>query len=227
MDVKLQITTTFDDFQLTEDDFKIVIKNNYGRVMKIITKNGCFWDSEGRCYFTLENVQRGTFYACFAGSYKDEDYDKQKAVVTDEQKILVVPSCGCDCCDSECECSCHKVHYEVVTTVSIDGEEYLCGSDGRYILTSDGRRICFKSEKTKETEDMAQVRLETMTAEEFKQFIEGRNPDKRIDTVPEMLDALRGISDDETVQEDVQEQIDENLDEQAAEHSDIDDIFDN
>ena len=45
--------------------------------------------------------------------------------------------------------------------------------------------------------------------------------------LPEMMDAMRGISDDETVQEDVQERIDENMEEQAAEHSDIDDIFDN
>lgn len=213
-DVKFQVTTEWEDFHLTENNFTITIKNRWGQVKYEIKKDDCFWDSDGRYYFTIENVRQGVYFACFAGSFEDDDYDKQEAVVTDEQKILVVPSCvrvveqessnlvdGCQCC--------HKVHYQIVTTVSIDGDDYLCGSDGKYILTSDGKRICFKSDKAKEIEEMGKVRLDTMTGDEFKQFIEGRNPDKRIDTVPEMLDALRGISDDETVQEDVQEQISE------------------
>ena len=83
MDLKFQITTEFDDFLLTEDDFQIVIKNRWGQVKRTITKNDCFYDSDGRFYFVVENVQRGTYFACFAGTFEDDDYDKQKATVTD------------------------------------------------------------------------------------------------------------------------------------------------
>ena len=48
-----------------------------------------------------------------------------------------------------------------------------------------------------------------MTGDEFLQFIEGTNPDGKIDTIPEMMSAAQGISDDETIQDDVQEQIEE------------------
>ena len=56
---------------------------------------------------------------------------------------------------------------------------------------------------------MGKVILDTMTGEQFKQFIEGNNPDGVIDTVPEMMRAAQGISDDETIQQDVQEQIED------------------
>ena len=42
-----------------------------------------------------------------------------------------------------------------------------------------------------------------------------------------MLDAARGISDQQTIKGDVQEQIDENEKENEATDSDIDEIFDN
>lgn len=48
-----------------------------------------------------------------------------------------------------------------------------------------------------------------MTGDEFLQFIEGTNPDGKIDTIPEMMAAAQGISDDETIQHEVQEQIEE------------------
>ena len=65
-----------------------------------------------------------------------------------------------------------------------------------------------------------------MTGDEFLQLIEGRNPDGAIDTLPEMLDAARGISDQQTIKGEVQEQIDENEQENEATDSDIDEIFD-
>ena len=110
----------------------------------------------------------------------------------------------------------------MVWTVSIDGDDYLAGSDGKYILTSDGCRIAFKNPKRQTVENMGKVYLDTMTGEEFKQFIEGNNPDGVIDTVPEMMRAAQGISDTTTIKEDVEDQIGDN----QADHTDIDDIFD-
>lgn len=214
MDVKFQIKTDYNDFQLTEDPWKIIIKDQYGRTVSALDKGDCFWDTDGNYYFALENVRNGmVYFAFFKGSYEDEDYDDQRASVTDIQRLLAVPSvaCECPCIESRQPLSCkhHRVHYRLVTTVSIDGDDYLCGLDGKYILTSDGKRICFKSDKRKQIEDMGKVVLETMTGEEFKQFIEGRNPDGEIDTIPEMIDAAKGISDEETIKEEISKEVDE------------------
>ena len=56
---------------------------------------------------------------------------------------------------------------------------------------------------------MGKVYLDTMTGEEFKQFIEGRNPDGQINTLPEMMDAAQGISDQETIKEEIQSEVEE------------------
>ena len=72
---------------------------------------------------------------------------------------------------------------------------------------------------------MGKVQLDTLTGDQFKMLIEGHNPDGNIDTLPEMLDAAKGISDDTTIRKDVDDQIDEQLDEQAATDEDIDEMF--
>lgn len=233
-DHKFQVTSTQQDFQLTEDSFEITIKDQYGRVRWKLAKDDCFWDSDGNYYFVLENVRQGVYFAYFTGSYEDDDYDKQQRVFTDVQHLLDVGyrrGCGCREHDSDssdscpCKCGRHAVNYTEVFTVSIDGDDYLCGSDGKYILTSDGKRIAFKNPKRKQIEDMGKVILDTMTGEEFKTFVEGRKKDGTINTLPEMLDAAHGISDDETIQDDVKEQIDEGLQQNMGTHADIDEIF--
>ena len=218
MDLKIQVSTEFLDFHIEEDDFEITIRDQYGRIRQRIKRDDCFWDADGRFYFTMENVQRGEYFAYFKGQYEDDDYDKQTATVTDYQPLVQVPDCGCKSQTSNLkpptsnlkpQTSCHKVHYQIVWTVSIDGDDYLCGSDGKYILTSDGCRIAFKNPKRKQIENMGKVYLDTMTGEEFKQFIEGRNPDGQINTLPEMMDAAQGISDQETIKEEIQSEVEE------------------
>ena len=73
---------------------------------------------------------------------------------------------------------------------------------------------------------MGKVKLK-MTGEQFKQLIEGENPDGAIDTIPEMLRAATGISDDTTIRKDVDDQIDEGLVQNKGTEADIDEIFDN
>jgi hypothetical protein len=98
------------------------------------------------------------------------------------------------------------VQYEQVWTVSIDGEDYLADCDGNYVLTSDGNRICFKSNKQEIIDDMGKVRMK-MTGDEFLQLMEGRNPGGTIDTIPEMFDAAQGISDDTTIKDEIEEEV--------------------
>ena len=218
-DLKFHITATQPDFQLSEDWFEIRIKDQYGRVRYTIGKSDCFWDDQGEWYFVMDDVRKGIYYAFFHGRYEDEDYDDQRRDFTDVQELCRVGYCGCPCV-SRCKRK-HVVHYEQVWTVSIDGDEYLCDCDGRYILTADNKRICFKNDKATEIEDMGKVRLKTMKGEEFVRLIEDFDPNSEVDTIPEVMHALQGISDDETVRDDVQEQIGDN----QADSGDIDEIF--
>ena len=221
-DLKFRITATQPDFQLSEDWFEIRIKDQYGRVRYTIGKSDCFWDDQGAWYFVMDDVRKGVYFAFFHGRYEDEDYDDQRRDFTDAQELCRVGYCGGTC---HCKCK-HAVQYEQVWTVSIDGEDYLCDCDGKYILTADGNRICFKNNKQQHIEDMGKVRLDTLTGDEFKLLIEGRSQDGKTDTIPEIIDALRGIdSETTTVKEDVDVQIDESVADQTATHDDVDEIF--
>ena len=226
-DLKFRVTTQKDDFNLARDPFAIIIKNRWGRIVKRIEKNDCYYDSEGRWYFNVEHVASGLHYAIFIGAYDDEDYDKQHRTWNDRQPLFV----GREGCMMTSRRRHHPaacpVSYEQVWAVTVDGEDYLADCNGDYVYTSDGKRIQFTNNLSQIIEnDMGKVKMK-MTGDEFLQLIEGRNPDGAIDTLPEMLDAARGISDQQTIKGDVQEQIDENEQENEATDSDIDEIFDN
>ena len=220
-DLKFRITTTQPDFQFSEDSFEIRIVDQYGRLWRTVTKSDCFWDDQGNWYFTMDNPRRGVYTAAFLGRYEDEDYDDQRRDFADVQELCRVGYLGGPRRHRKCR---HVVQYEQVWTVSVDGEDYLADCDGRYVLTADGKRICFRSDKSQQIDDMGKVIMD-MTGDEFLQLIEGRNPNGEIDTVPEMLDAARGIRDDETIQHDVDERIIEEVESQQAGHEDIDEIF--
>lgn len=220
-DLKFRVTTTKDDFSLVADLFNIVIKNRWGRVVARVLKGDCFQDSEGRWYFTVENIQEGEHYAIFVGAITDTDYGKQKRMWNDRQPLFIG---GEGCCaegrpmpmpdDS-------PVKYEQVWTVNLDTGEYLADSDGNFVYTGDGKRIMFGGISLADSK----VRMQ-MTGDEFLQLIEGRNPNGTIDTLPEMLDAARGISDEETIPKKIQGEIVESDEENEASDDDIDSIFD-
>ena len=218
-DRKFMVTATQQDFFLTDDEWEITLIDPYSRQRRI-TKQDCFFDSDGRYYFTLEKPLRGTYYAWFKGWYEDDDYNKQTRQFTDGQKLceVGVPACRFGTATHStatghqeyegCQCR-HVVQYTEVQTVSVDGDEYLADMDGRYILTSDGKRIAFQNATNDKVNDMSKVRL-NMTGDEFKQLIEGENPNGEIDTIPEQMRAMQGISDDgKTVKDEIVAQIDE------------------
>lgn len=219
--MKFRVTPHIQDFQISEDPFQIVVKNQLGQVKYRIPRGDCFWDSEGRWYFSIEHVQEGLYEAIFMAGIEDDDFDKQRCVVVDRRPLTAVGRYTMPPKPHGTP----RVEYEQVWIVSIDGDEYLCDCDGRYILTADDKRICFKSDKAQEIEDMGKVRLKTMTGDEFKQFVEGKNPNGEIDTLPEMLDAAKGIGDEETIHEHTEHQIEEELEEEAATNDDIDEMF--
>lgn len=213
-DLKFRITTTQPDFNLSEDNFEIKVEDQYGRVKYHLTKSDCFWDDQGNWYFVMDDVKTGIYFAWFHGRYEDEDYDDQRRDFTDVQELCRV---NYHAMPPRCRHR-HVVQYEQVWTVSVDGEDYLADCDGNYVLTSDGNRICFKSNKSQEIDDMGKVRMK-MTGDEFLQFMEGRNPDGEVNTIPEMMAAMDGISDEDgkTIKDEIQQEIDEEFDENTPE----------
>lgn len=220
-DLKFRIETEIPDFQLSEDGFRITVRDKYKRVVAVIAKDDCFYDDQGNWYFTLPKVRSGWYYAFFTAWREDEDFDGQLARYEDSQPLCVVGYCDCHAPHlPDCDRGRHRVHYEQVWTVSVDGADYLADRDGRYVYSSDGKRIQFTNATSQHIEDMGKVMM-NMTGEEFLQKWEGRNPNGVIDTVPEMFDAARGISDDTTIKE----EIDDQMEESEATHADIDEIF--
>ena len=92
-DLKFRITARREDFQLSEDPWRIVIRDQWGRTKRTVTPQSCFYDDEGRFYFTLENVRQGVYFAYFRGSVEDEDYDKQRRV-WNSRKVLIEVGTG-------------------------------------------------------------------------------------------------------------------------------------
>ena len=222
--MKFRVTPHIDDFQMSEDAFCIVIKNQLGQVKYRIPRGDCFYDSEGRWYFGMEHVQEGLYEAVFCAKVEDDDFDKQRCVVTDRRPLVAVgrytlPPVECAVVPQP-----PYVEYERVFSVSIDGADYLADCDGRYILTAEGYRIQFSNDVSEIVEDMGKVKMK-MKGEEFLQKWEGKNPNGEIDTIPEMLDAAQGISDEETIHEHTEHQIEEELEEEAATNEDIDEMF--
>lgn len=204
-DLKFRVTVTRENFTLDDDLFNVVIKNRWGRVVARLLKSDCYQDSEGRWYFNVENVQEGEHYAVFVGVIDDSDYGKQKRMWHDSQLLFI----GRDgCIGTESRPTPHgddcPVSYEQIWTVNVADGEYLADRDGNLFYTSDDKRISFSDRSS----DDGKVRL-SMTGDEFLKLIEGRDPNNEINTIPELMDAMQGISDDTTVKEEIEEEIDE------------------
>ena len=89
-DLKFRVTPHIDDFQIAENQFKIIVRNQAGRVCYVVPREDCFWDDQGRWYFGLEHVQEGLYEAIFEGKLDDDDYDKQQRVEVDRQLLCAV-----------------------------------------------------------------------------------------------------------------------------------------
>lgn len=211
-DLKFSVTATKENFSLDDDQFNVVIKNRWGRVVARMLKSDCYQDSEGKWYFNVENAQEGEHYAVFIGVIADADYGKQKRMWHDSQMLFIGRE---GCCAAEGrpmpkpeDC---PVSYEQVWTVNLSDGEYLADRDGNFVYTSDGQRISFSDRSSTD----GKVRMQ-MTGDEFLQLIEGREPNSEINTIPELMDAMQGISDDTTVKEEIEEQVDEDTPERVT-----------
>ena len=211
-DLKFRVTVTKDNFSLDDGQFNIVIRNRWGRVVARVLKGDCYQDSEGKWYFNVENTSDDEHYAVFIGAIADSDYGKQKRLWHDRQMLFIGRE-GC------CGTAIHPapkpddcpVQYEQVWTVNVGDGEYLADRDGKFVYTGDDKRISFSDRSSAD----GKVRLQ-MTGDEFLKLIEGKDPNNEIDTIPELMDAMQGISDDTTVIDEIDEQVDEDTPERVT-----------
>lgn len=184
-DLKFRITAAIEGFSLADNYFTIAVKNGYGRLMYRRTKNQCFRDTEGSWYFTLTDIVPGTYTAVFTAYLPDDDFLRLIRRETDVQMLYDTHADRTDpAADS------HRVQYERVYTASVGDEQFLVDENGDYIMSSDGQRVRFLPT------DGASGHVDLqMTGQQFRQLIEGTNPNGIIDTVPEALSAIGSMGD--------------------------------
>lgn len=191
-DLKFRVKSMLVGFNMQEDSFAVVIKNRWGQKKAIIEKEKMLYDEEGNYYFMLPAITVGVYYAQFIARKRDEDFEEDVMNVVDEQILCRVGYeyfHECDIMPEDTDGL--AVSYERVWTVNIENGLYLCDVNGVPILTSDGRKIRLLDPST----DHASVNLD-MTGDEVKTLLEGHTEDGKINTVPEVLEAVGGIDDD-------------------------------
>ena len=195
-DLKFRITIDMAGFSMDDDDFMVRVKNRWGQVKYDIKKDDMLYDSQGQWYIALKTMQAGTYYAITTAVLPDYDFDDHQQCIMDIQELCRISSGEC-CCHEKKQCSCEKhmkVTFEQVWIVNSEHGAYLADCDGIPILDCDGNKIYF-TEAPKPSRD---TRL-SMTSDEFKMLIEGRNEDGKIDTLPEVMDTLGGLAEDTEV----------------------------
>ena len=217
--LKFRILITVQDFDQKRHQWTLVIKDQFHRVVANMVPSMFLRDTEGNYYFTLQADTAGLrYFAATTAKIPDGDYPDGFMAITDYQPLCSVGIRGSRRNPAvppqvpPRPCPHHgtdgmEVVFTRVFTKSIDDVDYLCDEDGNFILTSDGRKIAFlKPQIDYNYQDMADVRL-NMTGEKFKELIEGNDPNGQINTLPEVINAMNGISDDTTIKQDVEQQI--------------------
>jgi hypothetical protein len=206
-DLKFRITITASDFNQRSNPWGLRIIDRYGRDFATYEKKDFLRDSEGRFYFDMKNVLTGEYKAITTIGIPDEDFTSGYQQRTDMQVFLHVNMQVCRPC-----CGCHhktdgmEVLIERVWSTSIDGEDYLCDCDGNPILTAEGEKIYFINDIIEHDETMGKNYL-NMKFKDFQKLIEGDEPNSEVNTIPEVMRVMQGISDDTTVKEQIDQEV--------------------
>lgn len=205
-DIKFRITITASDFNQRSNPWSLRVIDRFGRVFKEYAKNDFIRDSEGRFYFDMKNVLTGEYKAVTTIGIPDEDFTTGYQQRTDAQIFLHVNMCMCHpMCGCHCKTDGMEVLIERVWIINIDGGDYLAESDGTPILDKNGEKIYFTNYIDEGDEIMPPVKL-NMTGDEFKQLVEGFDPNSEVNTIPELIHAMQGISDETTVKQEIKDE---------------------
>ena len=187
-DLKFKVTAVGRGMTLADNDFTLVVKNSYGRVMLALEKQDMLTDSAGGFYFKMVNVPGGVYTAILTIAKTDINFDGARQHVVDYSPLCTVSGesvkMGGPSTDGLVVC------YERIWTVNIGEGVYLCDVNGNPILDSDGKPIML-SEQGSESES---VKLD-ITAAELNKLLTSHDKNGKIDTIPEVLDAIGNIGD--------------------------------
>ena len=205
-DLKFRITITASDFNQRSNPWTLRVIDRFNRERLNMERKDFMRDSLGRFYFDMKDVLTGEYRAITQIGIPDEDFNDGYQHRTDAQIFLHVNMCNCH---HDCGCHCQtdgmEVLIERVYTINIDGGDYLADVNGTPILDSEGNKIYFINHIDEEDTDMPPVKL-NMTGEEFKKLIEGDEPNSEVNTIPEVMRVMQGISDDTTVKQEIKDE---------------------
>ena len=191
-DLKYKVTAIGRGFDMNVDDWYAIVKNGFGRVMLIVRKGNALTDRHGAYYFMLPKVQAGSYTVDFYAHKADWNFQDRVQRITTHSNLCTVG--GADTARVDAEADGLHVCFERVWTVNIGEHVYLTDENGQPVLDSEGNEIWLDETGS----ESAGVRL-SMTGDQLKQLLEGRNPNGKIDTVPELMDAAGGLDDDTEV----------------------------
>lgn len=177
-DLKYRVDFNVEGYNPLIDGFKVAVKNRWGDSKYLFDNENALTDTEGNIYITLDAVPSGVYYAETTVGLADRDFQDGRQHIVYKCHLVNV---GCGVQQAQA-CNCQpeygSVEFTRVYTLNIGDGTYLYDSDGNPIEGSDGQK----------------VRL-SMTAQEAKDLLEGRNDNGTIDTIPEVMDALGGMND--------------------------------
>ena len=192
-DLKFKVTVNIPGFSLKNDDFSIVIATQHGRVRYVITRDDTVMASNGDFFFMLTDVRKGIYYARLTAEREDSNFENGIQHIVDCQPLCAVGMYEHGCCVPPTDGV--SVAYQRVWIVNVNGLVYLAESDGTPILDRDGNRIYLISD---DTEDQVSAgALLDMTGNEINELLTGRNGNGQIDTIPEVIDAVGGLKENE------------------------------
>lgn len=194
-DLKFRVTAEIVGFSMKKDDFSIIVKNRWGQVKYIIKKEEMLTDDNDNFYFTMDDVQNGTYYSTFNAKREDTDFEDDIQSVVDMQPLVVVGICDCEDGEHTCGADGAVVAYQRVWTVCIEGYIYLADSSGAPILDANGERIYLKNPQKEKT---AYGTID-LTAEELNTLLTKRKEDGKIDTIPELMELAGGMEENTEV----------------------------
>lgn len=188
-DLKFKVTAVGRGMTLADCGFAIVVRNSYGRVVFVAEKHDMMTDSVGGFYFMMKSVAAGVYSATLTIEKPDINFDGSFQRIVDVSYLCSVGSV--DTGRQPHETDGVAVCYERVWTVNIGEGVYLCDVNGTPILDSEGQPIML-SDQGSESES---VKLD-ITAAELNHLLTTRDKNGKIDTVPEVMDAIGNLGDD-------------------------------
>lgn len=89
-DLKYKVSISGMGFDMSADEWRLEIRNQFGLLAATFEKRDCLVDGEGGWFFTLKKVKAGRYYVITTAFLPDDDYDDGVMALTDKQLLCKV-----------------------------------------------------------------------------------------------------------------------------------------